>query len=105
MRLKVQFGFIDAKEVSWYDHIDNFPRIIKFLGRNYEWFMYDKDPSGKVDMILTFSEIPNYDPNYDVFCPEWNDLFGNKRLDCECGASYSSFPWDHLRYCPLWSPW
>lgn len=106
MRLRVKFGFIDNKDISWYRPLDDFPKIIKFLGRNYEWIMYDKDLTGKVDMILMFSEIPSYDLNFNVFCPLWTDMFGpDMHHGCECGANKTSFPWDHMRFCSKWTKW
>jgi hypothetical protein len=105
MRLKVIFGFINSKEVSWFQSLHNFPNIIKYLGVNYEWLTYDDDPTGKVDQVLTFSPLMSYDPNYDVACPLWSDLFPEGVDSCECGAGWSSFSWDHMRMCKKWSPW
>ncbi len=105
MRLKIQFGTIDSKEVVWWKDIDSFPHLIRFLGRNYEWVIYDKDLTGKVDMILLFSELPNYDPNYDVDCPLWSDLFPDNIDGCACGAAYTAFPTFHMFFCPKWKKW
>lgn len=105
MRIKVQFGNVDTKEISWHDNVMNFPQLIKYLGRNYEWAVYDKDLTGKVDWILIFGEVPSYDPNFYVDAPLWTDLFNEPVGGCECGARYSSFPWDHFRYCRFWKPW
>lgn len=105
MRLKVKFGFIDTKEVSWYRPLEDFPHLIKFLNRNYEWILYDKDLTGKVDMILVYSELPTYDPNYNVSAPLWSDMFRDTYNACECGADFTSFPWDHMKYCRKWSKW
>ena len=107
MRLKVQFGLIDSREVEWWQPIEDFPTIIKFLGKNYEWVVYSKDLTGKVDIVMTFSELPSYDLNYGVLCPVWEDMFGTNRTkkECECGAAFGSFSWDHMRMCKLWKPW
>lgn len=105
MRLKVQFGLADDKEVFWYKEVEDFPNLIKYLGKNYEWVMYDNDYTGKFDFVLIFSELQSYDPNYNVDCPKWSELFPEKTNACDCGAKYCSFPWDHMRYCPLWKPW
>lgn len=106
MRLRVKFGFIDTKDISWWNKIDDFPKIIKFLGRNYEWVYYDKDLSGTVDMVLHFSELPSYDPNYNVDCKTWNELFPEVlTYGCECGASHTSFPTFHMFFCRLWRKW
>ena len=105
MRIRVQFGFAHVKEVYWYKPIENFPHIIKFLGKNYEWVMYDKDLTGKVDTILIFSEIPSYDPNYNVYCPIWSDMYKDDWMACECGADFTSFPNFHMFYCRKWTRW
>jgi hypothetical protein len=105
MRLRVQFGLTISKDISWYRPLESFPVLINYLDRNYEWIMYDKDLTGVVDTILTFAEVPSYDANYGTDCPKWNDLFGDDFGKCECGAEYSSFSWDHMRYCKLWRRW
>jgi hypothetical protein len=105
MKLRVKLGSTDTKEVSWFKNLEDFPKLIKYLGRNYEWVFYDIDPTGKVDQVLTFSMLMTYNPNYGVTCDSWTDLFGVDLNVCECGAAFSSFSWDHLRYCKKWSPW
>lgn len=105
MRLRVQFGTIDERECSWYRPVEDFPILIKFLGRNYEWFSYDKDLSGKADMILNYAELPTYDPNYDVFCTTWEELSGNSMSGCQCGAEHTSFKDAHMFFCPKWRRW
>jgi hypothetical protein len=106
MKLLIQFGAIDSKEVSWYKALDDFPKIIKHLDKPYEWVFYSTDLTGKVDMILTFGEIPSYDPMYHMPCPSWKELFeSNLSTTCDCGAKYTSFPWDHMKMCKLWTKW
>jgi len=106
MRLKVKFGLIDDREIYWYRPVEDFPHLIKFLGRNYEWFMYDTDKTGAVDMILIYSELPSYDPNYNVDCLTWKEIAGDiNRNECECGAKFTSFSWAHMFYCTKWTKW
>ena len=105
MRLKIVFGLIDSKEVRWWQSVEDFPKLIKHLGKNFEWVFYDKDISGKVDLILTFVELPSYDPNYGVDCPLWSELFPEEALSCECGAKHTSFPQFHMFLCRLWRKW
>lgn len=103
MRLNVHFGLIDKKEINWHQDIMDFPKIINYLDRNYEWFVYDKDPTGRFDWILNFSEIPAYDPAYNIKAQTWNELFaGRINNSCECGSNYTSFPNHHMFYCPKW---
>jgi hypothetical protein len=106
MKIKVLFGLVDSKEVFWYKDIDDFPKLIKFLGRNYEWVFYGQDPTGQVDMVFTFVELPSYDPNYGIDCRSWSELFGEEGNNgCECGAKFTSFSWDHMRMCRKWGKW
>ncbi len=102
MRLRVNFGLIESKEVSWYQPLSSFPNIINYLGRNYEWVTYDTDPLKKIDYILTFSELPNYGPNYGILCTTWSEMFKDEIGGCECGAAHTSFPNGHMFFCRLW---
>ena len=105
MRLRVVFGFVATHEVVWWKPITDFPNVIKYLGKNYEWVTYDDDPKKNVDYILTFSPLSSYDPNYSVECLDWKDVF-KEDTGCDCGAKHSrSFPWDHMKMCRLWKPW
>ena len=105
MKLGVTFGTADTKEVIWYRPLDDFPKLVNYLSRNYEWVFYDQDPTGRLDAILMFTELPSYDPNYKILCPTWADLFPIDLNGCVCGAKYSSFSWDHMKFCHLWRKW
>ena len=103
MKLRVLFGSNYAEEVAWWKPIDSFPVLIRYKNKNYEWFAYDKDYTGKVDTVLMFSELPTYDPNYGVMCAVWNDMFVEDNNSCKCGAKHTSFPNGHMFFCPKWS--
>jgi hypothetical protein len=103
MKLRIHLGQTHKKEVSWWDRLDLFPSLLKYQGKNYEWFCYDTDPSGQVDSILNFSELPSYDPNYSVNCVLWTDMFKESELDCQCGSIHTSFPQIHMFFCPKWT--
>ena len=105
MRLGVKFGDFETKEVNWYKPLDEFPQLIKYLGRNYEWVFYDRDTVGILDRILVYAELPKFDPNHGAECPVWNELFPVDPYGCVCGAKYSSFTWDHMRFCGKWQKW
>lgn len=94
-----------GQEITWNRSIDDFPHIIRFLGYNYEWIMYDGDPSRKVDMILIYAEIPSYNPDYYANCPLWHEVNKDEFEKCECGAGHTNFPTCHMFYCPRWRPW
>lgn len=104
MRLRIDFGHI-RKEIPWWRPIEEFPKLLSLYGRKYEWFMYKPDATKQVDHILLFSELPSYDPNSMVTMDSWENMFAYMENNCVCGAAYSSFSWDHMRYCPLWSRW
>jgi hypothetical protein len=105
MKLNIKFGLLGDKEVDWWKSLDSFPKTIKYLNVIYEWVFYDDDQSKKYHKILWFSELKQYDPRYNEKHENWNDIFESNKLSCCCGARYSSFPWDHLRYCPEWKKW
>lgn len=107
MRLKINIGSTDTKTITWNSRMDDFPKLFKYLGKPYEWVYYDRDLTGQVDMILHFYELPHYDPNFYADQPHWHEiLLGNSEIDlCCCGAKFSSFSWDHMRYCTYWSKW
>lgn len=45
---------------------------------------------------------------WEKMIKEIEDELGNgskdwkKILECECGAHHTSFPWNHLSFCPLY---
>ena len=105
MRVRVNFGLLDTKEVWWWQEITDFPKLIKFSGKNFEWVFYDKDKANVVDYILSFAELPPYDPNYNIECSTWAELFGERMGGCVCGSKYTSFSFDHMFYCSHWTKW
>lgn len=105
MKLNIKFGLLGDKEVDWWKSIDNFPKTIRYLNVVYEWVFYDDDDSHKYDKILWFSEMKKYDLRYNDEHEDWNHIFENHKLSCSCGARYSSFPWDHMRFCSEWKKW
>lgn len=104
MRIIVNFGVNGPKkEVHWYSDLLDFPKLFNFQGHKWEWFMYNN--AGNY-YELTYSEIPTYDPNYYVDMPNFEDMFlWNENDKCECGAVYTSFNWDHMRFCKKHKPW
>lgn len=103
MKIQASFGIDGIKrEVNWWGNIQDFPKLFSFKEKKWEWVMYDKDPTQRVDYILIFSELPPSDP---LFYQDMEDF--DKRFliinKCECGALYTSFPDFHMTFCPLWS--
>lgn len=105
MRIRVRFGQDNQEETDWHKNLDDFPKLLIYKNKKYDWVFYDKDETSKVDIILLFTEVPNYDPNFYVDCSSWENLFSGSQPGCECGARFSSFDFDHMRMCKLWKPW
>jgi hypothetical protein len=103
MRLRVDFGTHGKRrEIVWWQPLEDFPKLFQFEGKKWEWFMYDADKSGHVDFILTYSELPSYDPNFYADMDDFDEKFGHRLDPCQCGAKYTSFPQIHLFFCPQW---
>lgn len=105
MKLRVDFGLNGPKrEIAWWDALSSFPKYFSLDGKKWEWVLYDKDPSRNYDHILTYSEITSKDRSFNEPMEDFDIKFTNTEK-CECGALYSSFPWDHMRFCKLWRRW
>jgi hypothetical protein len=105
VRILVKFGLDGYKKVvTWNKELLDFPKLLKYSGRKWEWFLYSTDPTMINDYEITLCEIGMHDPGYYLDIPDFEDLFGSSSK-CECGARFSSFEWDHMYLCPLWKPW
>lgn len=104
LRLTINFGHNGVKkQVNWYKDIMDFPKLLRFQGKSWEWAIYQNMGN---DYELTFSQIPTYDPNYYTEMPSYENMFEFSGSDvCECGSAYSSFKFDHMMFCKLWKPW
>jgi hypothetical protein len=103
MKLKIHLGQGKIATVSWYKSILEFPKIVSYNNKIWEWVFYDVDKSKSFDYILQYSEKTNYNPaNYEeepvsleTFFPLWASE------TCECGAIYDRhFPDIHSPWCP-----
>jgi len=103
--IHVELGFHGIiKEVIWNRSVSDFPKIVKYDEKNWEWVIL-KDGEYPIDFVFTFSELPKYDPNYGVYAVSLKDLCGEYDYGCQCGARFTSFPSVHMFYCPKWRPW
>jgi hypothetical protein len=108
MKLSLHLGLAEPRRtVYWWSPIANFPTFILYKGNKFELVGYQKDNFDQIDYNCYFIEVHKADPNYrkdymniDYLLNKDNDL--NK---CDCGAEFSSFPWDHMRFCQSWKPW
>jgi hypothetical protein len=104
MKLILKFGLTGTtKQVYWGKDLMDFPKLIRFDGKRWEWSMYDGSYQAGYELI--FGPIPTYDPNNYADMPSYEEMFELGKDGCVCGAHFSSFKWDHLRYCGLWKPW
>jgi hypothetical protein len=109
MYLTVTFGFEGpTRQVAWGLALDQFPKHFRYGGKKWEWLTYDKDPTGKSEYALLYSELHTYDPDFYIDMEDFEEKFfgWGKSEGCTCGAVFSSsFPFDHMRYCKMWKSW
>jgi len=103
LKIDVVFGQKEPKKVTWYRPILDFPNLIKYDGKKWQWFAYHKVDTYITDYVFNFAEIPPYDPVYHTDIPTFEDLFDLPKDSCQCGAIHTSFPGMHMFYCPKWS--
>jgi hypothetical protein len=105
MRLRIDFGKYGPKEeISWWQPLDAFPKLLRYGGKKWEWLMYGKDESGVYGRILIFVPLSTCDPNYYVDMPDFDEMLGVRGDDkCQCGAIHTSFPDAHMFFCPKWT--
>lgn len=106
MKLTLKFGLYNPPRMAnWWDDITKFPSLVLYKGKKWEFVIYDHDPSGETAWICIFSEIAMHDTNwYSMDYVDIDHLLHNVS-GCDCGAQYTSFSWDHMRFCPKWSKW
>lgn len=108
MKIRLQFGLIEPhRDIDWWQKVTDFPHFVLYKGDKWQFEMYGTDPFQNIDYVCYFSPVRKDDPlytsqNYESLESLLNPGYGNK---CECGARYSSFEWDHMRFCPLWKKW
>jgi len=113
-RLRLQIGeFHESKGIlaTWDRAVHDFPKAFRYKGSPWEWDAYDQDETGKADIVLYFSPVPHYQMGvYAGSLPDLErlpglTLFGGSvRGECQCGAAFSPFGFDHMRFCPMHDP-
>lgn len=87
----------EEKYVCLQDVIDYFPKIVTFMDKTWEWFMYDHKEN---NITLLYAQI-NTNP---VFAPiVATGIVGPvcpKTIDCECGSSKCGHP-GHSEWCDV----
>jgi hypothetical protein len=104
MKLRIKFGLNSVeKEVEWFKDLMDFPKLIRYDGKKWEWATYDGSKYAGYDLL--FSQVATYDPTYYADMQSFEELFEWNSTKCCCGAAYTSFNWDHMRMCPKWIKW
>ena len=109
MKVKLILG--DKEHVvTWEKDLHDFPHVVQYDKKYWEWICWDKDPNGMVDQVLTFGETRESAIPTDMFgnkfpMPDLVEMFqlGTVLAVCECGAKFTSFPDQHMLCCPKWS--
>ena len=105
IRLTLLFGLSGPiRTVNWWKELEDFPKLLNFNGSKWEWVLYEVDNTRYTDYTLTFGQLATYDPNFYATMPSYEELFGGD-LTCDCGARFTTFPFDHMFFCKLWKPW
>lgn len=101
MLIGVKFSYnSEAHVVDWDgdDLVNTFPHHLQYKNEKYEWVVYDVDPSGAVDYLLTFGRIMPYNPDYSLHMVDFEDLISGTKRTCECGAESLGHP-GHSYWC------
>ena len=63
MKLKLQFGLAEpARLVNWWQTITDFPTLVLYKNKKWEFVMYGPDQTRQVEHICYFSEIATTNP-------------------------------------------
>jgi hypothetical protein len=104
VKLSLRFGLAEpGRTVIWWQGIHNFPKLVLYKDKKYEFSIYEEDPSKHTDYIFHFSQVQSYNPVWHVTHYDNIDYLFNDHLGCECGASHTDFPQVHMFYCQKWS--
>lgn len=102
MRIALRFGNTDPiRYMGWWNPISQFPKLVKYKGKKWEFVMYDEDHTGNADKIFHFGELHSYDPNWDATTYQdienlLDKIYGPQ---CECGKDMHKFT-SHSDWCP-----
>ena len=106
MRLKLNFDQTEpSREVNWWKRIEDFPALLTYKGKKWEFIMYDKSLTFGVDFDCQFVKIDTWTQTFwQAEFTSLESLTGeDKKFECQCGAIHTEFPQFHMFYCPLWT--
>lgn len=99
----------DKHTVTWDKEINEFPNVVQYDNKYWEWVCFEKDPSGFADQVLFFGQTREEALPVNLFgqlfpVPNLREMFNLTENDepCWCGAKFSSFPNHHMIKCPKW---
>lgn len=100
MKLKLLFG-TDELSYAWFQQISDFPYLVLFKGKKWEFIFHNEDDQNQFDRIFYFAQVKSYDPNW--YATVYHDLDKEiySRLTCECGSDKHGFA-GHAQWCPKW---
>lgn len=105
MKIGLKFGSAPTESIEWDKAISDFPHLVMYNSKKWEFVAYDEDPANVYDHVFYFGEVKTYDPNWYATTYVDMDLmffFHAPSVPCECGAKHTSFPQIHMSFCPLW---
>lgn len=109
MKLSLILGDVQ-KTIEWNRDLSDFPHVVKFGDKYWQWVSWDDDPAGLVHKVLFFGTMREEALAIDIHgvpfpVPDLQQMFnfGTDGLACECGAKFTSFPGHHMVSCPKWS--
>jgi hypothetical protein len=104
MRLKLYF--LPDKvpiQMDWNKPVLDFPKVVNYKYRNWEWFMYNQVSSASLEFELNFSELKSYDPRALECHPTLSEIMDEaSRYVCDCGADKNRDTGGHWKFCKLY---
>lgn len=106
MKLALLFG--EKKRIVDWDKLPSeFPRVVKYLNKYWEWISWESDKTGDTAHVYFFGEKKEYSLPTDIHgqlfpIPEIELMFGVEiKTSCECGAetTYGQNT-SHVFWCP-----
>jgi hypothetical protein len=104
MRLKLYFLPDQTPiQMDWNKKVLDFPKIVNYKYRNWEWFMYNPLDSAGTEWELKFTELKIYDPRALECHPTLSEVMDDAAsYKCDCGAEKNPDTGGHWQFCKLY---
>jgi len=97
--------------VMWDKDLSDFPHVVQYDKKYWEWVSWDKDPDGLVDQVLMFGETRESALLVNMFgvlfpVPDLAQMFQLDTVSgpCECGAEKTHGKnTTHSPWCPKYT--